>query len=68
MKLSIDPWRCQGHQMCIALAPELIGYDNELSHAVPLTEELAHTDVALARRAAGVCPEQAITISEVDRP
>jgi ferredoxin len=64
MKLFIDPWRCQGHQMCIAVAPDLICYDNELSHAVPLNPDLDASSVALARQAAAVCPEQAITVSE----
>jgi ferredoxin len=64
MRLSIDPWRCQGHQMCIGVAPDLICYDDEQSHAVPLVSDLDAASIGLARRAAEMCPEQAILIVE----
>jgi len=63
MKISIDHETCTGHGRCYALAPELFDADDEgygrvldASGTVPLDLEDA------ARRAAGNCPERAITL------
>jgi ferredoxin len=62
--LSVDPWRCQGHMQCVAVAPDLFVYDDELSHAAPLTESVEGAALSLARRAAAACPEHAISLTE----
>jgi len=62
--LSVDPWRCQGHMQCVAAAPDLFDYDDELSHATPLTESVEGAALSLARRAAAACPEHAISLTE----
>lgn len=64
MRVHVDPERCQGHNRCAALAPQLFETD-ELGMAsarnggvVPPGEE------EFARLAADNCPEFAITVTE----
>jgi ferredoxin len=64
VRVHVDSERCQGHNRCHALAPELFeideyGYSSELNEGlVPEElEEKAHLAVAN-------CPEYAISISE----
>jgi len=64
MRIRVDQEKCQGHNRCYAIAPELFdvddyGYASELNDgAVP--SELEEK----ARQAAANCPEYAITIEE----
>lgn len=64
MRARVDPDRCQGHNRCYAIAPELfdvddLGYAHEAGDGVvPIGQ------VEQARLAAANCPEQAITILE----
>ena len=64
MRVHVDPDKCQGHNRCYALAPELfdvddLGQSHELNGgAVPPGAE------EKARLAAANCPEFAITIEE----
>jgi ferredoxin len=64
MRVHVDSERCQGHNRCYALAPELfdvddLGYAHELGDgAVPVGME------EKARLAAANCPELAIEVSE----
>jgi ferredoxin len=60
----VDPQRCQGHNRCYAIAPDLFEVDDEGN-----AHELGDGQVppALednARLAAANCPEFAITITE----
>ena len=64
MRVHVDADKCQGHNRCYAIAPELfdvddLGYAHELHDGVvpPELEEQA-------RLAAANCPEFAITIDE----
>jgi ferredoxin len=63
MKMYVDPKKCQGHNRCYALAPDLFDVDDyglstAKPEAVPAgSEELAHLVVAN-------CPEDAISIVE----
>ena len=63
MRIRVDPSRCQGHNRCARLAPELFEIDDEgYSSArgdglVPAAMELE------AELAADNCPEQAIEIT-----
>ena len=66
MRITVDPWRCQGHMQCIAIAPHLFEYDDEKSHTVPCERVIAASEVDVARRAAVACPERAITLEDED--
>ena len=66
MKVSVDQGKCQGHNRCYSLAPELFDVDDYgVASAVgdgvvpPELEEKA-------RRAVANCPEYAIVIEEGD--
>jgi ferredoxin len=64
MRVHVDGDRCQGHNRCYALAPDLfdvddLGFATELGHGVVAPE---HEEQA--RLAAANCPEHAIEISE----
>jgi ferredoxin len=64
MKVKVDGSKCQGHNRCFALVPELFevdtyGYSHERSNGV-VPPELAEK----ARLAAKNCPERAITVSD----
>jgi ferredoxin len=64
MRIRVDQEKCQGHNRCYAIAPELFdvddyGYASELNDgAVPAGLE------EKARQAAANCPEYAITLEE----
>ncbi|WP_238006553.1 ferredoxin [Dactylosporangium sp. AC04546] len=61
MRIRIDRELCSGHGRCFSLAPEVFDHDDDgfsiLKHET-ITPELD----AAARRGAGSCPEQAITL------
>jgi len=64
MHVHVDSERCQGHNRCYALAPELFdvddyGYAHELHDGV-VPDSLEDQ----ARLAEANCPERAISISE----
>jgi ferredoxin len=63
MKIELDRERCQGHGRCYVLAPAVFaadddGYGTVVNEIVPA--ELEND----ARKGAGNCPEDAITITE----
>jgi ferredoxin len=64
MRITVDPWACQSHMQCIAVAPSVIRYDEEHSYAVGLDGDIPAELEEVARRAVLVCPERAITIEE----
>jgi ferredoxin len=64
MRVHVDPEKCQGHNRCYAIAPELFDVDDygnatELNAGVvpPVLEDKA-------RMAAANCPEFAISVTE----
>ncbi len=64
MRIRIDADRCQGHQMCAVVAPELFGSD-DFGNATILIEGAVPPELeAKARRGAGTCPEQAVIIED----
>ena len=64
MRVHVDPEKCQGHNRCYALAPELFDVD-ELGNAFELNGGFVPEGLEdQARRAAANCPEYAISISE----
>ncbi|MAT05541.1 MAG: ferredoxin [Acidimicrobiaceae bacterium] len=66
MRVHLDAGRCQGHNRCRTLAPELFDVD-EVGQAVQLVDGdvLAHLNHR-ARLAASNCPEYAIKLLEID--
>jgi len=62
MKVAVDPDRCQGHAQCWALCPEVFSLDDE-GHSVVAVAEVPADLEAKVTRAAGNCPERAITVS-----
>ncbi len=63
MQIHLDAEKCQGHNRCYALAPELFDVD-DYGQAILLVE--GEIDPGLedkARLAAANCPEYAITIT-----
>lgn len=67
MRVQVDADKCQGHNRCYALAPELFDVD-ELGYAFALHDgEVPADREAQARAAVANCPEYAITISERER-
>jgi ferredoxin len=62
MKVTVDPDRCQGHAQCWDLCPEVFSLDEE-GHSVVTAEDVPAGLEAKASRAAGNCPERAITVS-----
>lgn len=64
MQVHVDPKKCQGHNRCYALAPEIFDVD-DYGQAFELNNGVV--PVALeekARLAVANCPEFAITIKE----
>lgn len=64
MRVHLDSEKCQGHNRCYALAPELFDVD-DFGQAVLLVEGALPEELqAKARLAAANCPEYAIKITE----
>jgi ferredoxin len=64
MRVHVDREKCEGHNRCYALAPELFDVD-ELGNAFELNDgEVPSGLEDKARRAVNNCPEYAISISE----
>jgi ferredoxin len=66
MRVHVDRERCQGHNRCYALAPDLFeiddyGYWSDVNGGVVPTEFEEKARLAVAN-----CPEYAISISEGD--
>jgi ferredoxin len=64
MKVHVDAAKCQGHNRCYALAPELFEVD-DYGLSAPVGDGTVPPElVAKARLAADNCPEFAIEIIE----
>lgn len=64
MKVRVDPERCQGHNRCVVLAPELFDVD-DLGFATATT--LGAISPALeskAQLAEANCPEHAVVVED----
>ncbi len=62
MRVIIDPDKCQGHNRCYALAPELFDVDDYGQALVRNDGEVPPELEAKARLAVANCPEYAISI------
>jgi ferredoxin len=66
VRVAVDPGKCQGHNRCYNLAPELFDVD-DLGMASAVGDGLVPPElVEKARRAVANCPEYAITLTEVE--
>jgi ferredoxin len=64
LHVHVDSEKCQGHNRCYALAPELFDVD-DLGFAFELNEGVVPENLEdQARTAAANCPEFAISITE----
>ena len=64
MRVHVDPEKCQGHNRCYAIAPELFEVDDE-GNASELNDGVVPESLEeKARLAVANCPEYAISISE----
>jgi ferredoxin len=65
VKVAVDAGRCQGHNRCYALVPELFDVD-DYGQAVVRGDGTVPADlVDRARLAVANCPEYAITLDEL---
>ncbi|MGC8512639.1 MAG: ferredoxin [Acidimicrobiales bacterium] len=64
-KVTVDPDRCQGHNRCFAIAPEVFDVD-DLGNAFVVGDGTVDGALgAKAQNAAANCPEYAITVTEL---
>lgn len=64
MKVHVDPEKCQGHNRCYALAPELFDVD-DYGNAHELNDGVVPPELEeKARLAVSNCPEYAISIED----
>jgi ferredoxin len=64
MRVHVDAEKCQGHNRCYAIAPELFDVD-ELGNAHELNDGVVPAELEeKARMAVANCPEYAIEITE----
>ena len=64
MRVHVDPEKCQGHNRCYALAPELFDVD-DYGEAHEIGDGTVPTELEdKARLALANCPEFAISIEE----
>jgi len=64
VKVTVDPWACQSHLQCVAIAPGLFEYDDDHSYSRAVEGDVPPELEEAARRAAAQCPERAITIGD----
>ncbi|CAB4933244.1 MAG: ferredoxin [Actinobacteria bacterium] len=64
MKAQVNPSKCQGHNRCMIIAPELFEVDDYGYAMVQGDGEVAPELVEKARAAAANCPELAILLSQ----
>ena len=64
MKVWVDAYRCRGYGNCIASAPGLLEWDEDLDQAYAIDEEVAAPLENDARAAARACPARAVVVGE----
>jgi ferredoxin len=66
-RVHVDADRCQGHNRCYSIAPDLFDLD-ELGQSSEIgLGEVPADLIPAARRAAANCPEHAVSLIEVNR-
>ena len=66
MRLAADLGLCQGHQECLAEAPDLFGFDADSHQVVVRVPEPSAEQLVAARAAVRYCPAFALTLEEKD--
>jgi ferredoxin len=66
-RVEVDQEKCQGHNRCYSLAPELFDVDDLGTASARGDGVVPEELLEKARRAVANCPEYAITITEVKR-
>ena len=66
MRVHLDTEKCQGHNRCYALAPELFDVDDYGTAVLLVEGEIPAELEEKARLAAANCPEYAITLHDGD--
>lgn len=64
MRVHLDTEKCQGHNRCYALAPELFDVDDYGTAILLVEGEIPAELEEKARLAVANCPEYAITVSD----
>ena len=64
MKLAADLGLCQGHQECLAGAPELFDFDDDNYQVVVRVPEPSADQLVAARAAVKYCPAFALTLED----
>jgi ferredoxin len=65
-RVHVDPDKCQGHNRCYAIAPELFDVD-DLGRSSERGDGTVSSELLdKARRAEANCPEYAISLTEVE--
>jgi ferredoxin len=64
MRVNLDTEKCQGHNRCYALAPELFDVDDFGTAVLLIEGDIPAELQEKARLAAANCPEYAITLAE----
>lgn len=64
MRVNLDTEKCQGHNRCYALAPELFDVDDYGTAVLLIDGDVPAELQEKARLAAANCPEFAITLVE----
>jgi ferredoxin len=65
VRVHVDQDKCQGHNRCYAIAPDLFDLDDAGTSSETGSGVVPAERVAAARRAEANCPEYAITVEEV---
>jgi ferredoxin len=65
VRVILDREKCQGHGRCYVLAPDVFAPDEE-GYGTVLRSEVAGALVEEARRGAQGCPEEAITLEDLE--
>ncbi|GGU40274.1 ferredoxin [Nocardioides albus] len=64
MRLTADPGLCQGHQECLAEAPDLFDFDADGDHVVVRVPEPSQEQLPSARAAVKYCPAFALSLED----
>jgi ferredoxin len=64
-RLRVDPARCQGHNRCYSIAPDLFDLDDLGMSSAAGSGDVPGGQLDAARRAVANCPEYAITLDAV---
>lgn len=66
-RVEVDQDKCQGHNRCYSLAPELFDVDDLGTASARGDGQVPEDLLDKARRAVANCPEYAITLTELSR-